>query len=54
MVNRNVGVDPRFRVVDAPLDFRFALVWGVGRVPGTNEFDYYVTIMVRNLTQSYV
>ena len=27
MVHRNAGVDPRFRVVDAPLDLRFALVW---------------------------
>ena len=28
MVHRNAGVDPRFRVVDAPLDLGFALVWG--------------------------
>ena len=27
MVHRNAGVDPRFRVVEAPLDPRFALVW---------------------------
>ena len=24
---KKAGVDPRFRVVDAPLDLRFALVW---------------------------
>ena len=28
VVHQNAGVDPRFRVVDAPLDLRFALVWG--------------------------
>ena len=33
VVHRNAGVDPRFRVVDAPLDLGFALVSGVGRVP---------------------
>ena len=27
MVHRNAGVDPRFRVVEAPLDLSFALVW---------------------------
>ena len=31
MVHRNTGVGSRFRVVEAPLDLRFALVWARGR-----------------------
>jgi hypothetical protein len=38
VVHRNAGVEPRFRVVDAPLDLRFALVWG--------KFTLYYALLV--------